>query len=127
MTAQQWLKSEVKYGRNVLHAGLEGSRSGREAFLNGKPLTPYLNKSVCKALIPAAIGTCIGVLGGVTQRKRSVGRVVAAASLGGAIGFAVGIAWQSRGLTQSAVRGAAQQIGRVRDEHWFERNPNAYA
>jgi hypothetical protein len=127
MTAQQWLKSEAKYGRNVLHAGLEGSRAGREAFLNGRPLTPYLNKSVCKALIPAAIGTCIGVLGGVSQRNRSAGRILAAASIGGAIGFAVGIAWENRGLTRSAVRGAAEQIGKVRDEHWFERNPIAYA
>lgn len=127
MTAQQWLKSEVKYGRNVLHAGLEGSRSGREAFLHGRPLTPYLNKSVCKALIPAAIGTCIGVLGSATRRNRSVGRVIAAASVGGAIGFAAGIAWQSQGLTRSAVRGAVKEIGKVRDEHWFERNPIAYA
>jgi hypothetical protein len=127
MTAHQWLKSEAKYGRNVLHAGLEGSRSGREAFLNGRPLTPYLNKSVCKALIPTAIGSCIGVLGGVTQRNRSAGRILAAASIGGAIGFAVGIAWENRGLTRSAVRGAAQQIVKVRDEHWFERNPIAYA
>ena len=127
MTAQQWLKSEVKYGRNVLHAGLEGSRSGREAFLDGRPLTPYLNKSVCKALLPAAIGTCIGVLGSVTRRNRSVGRVLAAASVGGVIGFAAGIAWESQGLTRSAVQGAVKEIGKVRDEHWFERNPIAYA
>jgi len=127
MTAEQWLKSEVKYGRDVVHAGLEGSRSGREAFLNGRPLTPYLNKSVCKALIPAAIGTCIGALGGVTQRNRSAGRVLAAASVGGAVGFLVGMVWENRGLTRSTVRGAAREIGKVCDEHWFERNPIAYA
>lgn len=127
MTAQQWLKSEAKYGRDVLHAGIEGSRSGREAFLKGRPLTPYLNESVCKALVPAAIGACIGMLGSVTQRNRSAGRVLAGALLGGAMGFAVGIAWESRGLTRNAVRGAVKQIGKVRDEHWFERNPIAYA
>jgi len=127
MTAQQWLKSEVKYGRKVLHAGIEGTRSGQEAFLNGRRLTPFLNDSVCKAFIPAAIGTCIGVVGSLTRRNRSVGRVVAAASLGGAIGVAAGIAWESRGLTGSAVRGALKRIDKVRDEHWFERNPIAYA
>lgn len=127
MTAQQWLKSEVKYGRKVLHAGIEGTRSGQEAFLNGRRLTPFLNDSVCKAFIPAAIGACIGVVGSLTRRNRSVGRVVAAVSLGGAIGFAAGIAWESRGLTGSAVRGALKRIDKVRDEHWFERNPIAYA
>jgi hypothetical protein len=127
MTAEQWLKSEVKYGRKVLHAGIEGTRSGQEAFLSGRRLTPYLNDSLCKALIPAAIGTCIGVLGSLTRQNRSVGRVLAAASLGGAIGFAAGIAWESRDLTGSAVRGALKQIGKVRDEHWFEENPIAYA
>jgi hypothetical protein len=127
MTAQQWLKSEVKYGRRVLHAGIEGTRSGQEAFLKGRRLTPYINDSVCKALAPAAMGACIGVLGSLTQKHRSVGRVLAAASLGGAIGFAAGIAWESRGLTGSAVRGALKRIDKVRDEHWFERNPIAYA
>jgi hypothetical protein len=127
MTAQQWLKSEVKYGRKVLHAGIEGTRSGQEAFLNGRRLTPFLNDSVCRAFIPAAIGTCNGVAGSLTRKNRSVGRVLAAASLGGAIGFAAGIAWESRGLTGSAVRGALKRIDKVRDEHWFERNPIAYA
>ena len=127
MTAQQWLKSEVKYGRKVLHAGIEGSRSGREAFLNGRPLAPYLDDSVRKALIPATLGTCIGALGSVAQQNRSVGRVLAFASLGGAIGFVAGVAWESRELGVSAVRGALKKVGKVRDEHWFERNPIDYA
>ena len=126
MTAQQWLKSEVRYGRKVLNAGLEGSRSGQEAFLNGRPLTPYLNNSVRKALIPAVLGTCVGALGSAAL-NRSVGRVLTVALLGGAIGFVAGVAWESRGLTVSAARGALKKVGKVRDEHWFERNPIDYA
>jgi hypothetical protein len=127
MTVQQWLESEVKYGRKVLDAGLEGTRSGREAFLDGEPLTPYLNDSVRKAFIPAAIGTCIGVLGSAAKQKRSVGRVLAFGLVGGAIGFGLGIAWESRHLTVSAVSSALKKIGRVRDEHWLERHPIDYA
>lgn len=127
MTAQQWLKSEVQYGRKVLHAGVEGSRSGQEAFLSGRSLTPFLNDSIHKALMPAAIGTFIGALGGVTQQKRTVGRVLTGALLGGTIGLLAGFAWETRGLSVSASRAALKKIGRVRDEHWFERNPIAYA
>ena len=127
MTVQQWIESEVKYGRKVLDAGLEGTRSGREAFLKGKPLTPYLNDSVRKAVIPAAIGTCVGALGSAAGRNRSAGRVLAFGLLGAAIGFGLGFAWESRRLTFSALANAFKKIDKVRDDHWFERHPIDYA
>ena len=127
MTVQQWIESEVKYGRKVLDAGLEGTRSGREAFLKGKPLTPYLNDSVRKAVIPAAIGTCVGALGSAAGRNRSAGRVLAFGLLGAAIGFGLGFAWESRLLTFSALANAFKKIDKVRDDHWFERHPIDYA
>jgi hypothetical protein len=127
MTVQEWIESEVKYGRKVLDAGLEGTRSGREAFLEGKPLTPYLNDSVRKALVPAAIGTCVGALGSAASCKRSVGRVLLFGLVGGAIGFGLGLAWESRHLTISALTTALKKISRVRDEHWLERHPIDYA
>ena len=127
MTVQQWIESEVKYGRKVLDAGLEGTRSGREAFLKGRPLTPYLNDSVRKAVIPAAIGTCVGALGGAAGRNRSAGRVLAFGLLGAAIGFGLGFAWESRRLTFSALANAFKKIDKVRDDHWFERHPIDYA
>ena len=127
MTVQQWIESEVKYGRKVLDAGLEGTRSGREAFLKGRPLTPYLNNSFRKAVIPAAVGTCIGALGSAAGRNRSTGRVLAFALLGGAIGFGLGFAWESRRLTFSALANAFKKIDKVRDDHWFERHPIDYA
>lgn len=127
MTVQEWIESEVKYGRKVLDAGLEGTRSGREAFLKGKPLTPYLNDSVRNAVIPAAIGTCIGALGSAAGRNRSVGRVLTFGFLGAAIGFGLGFAWESRRLTFSALANAFKTIDKVRDDHWFERHPIDYA
>lgn len=128
MGIRQWSKYEVEYGRKVLDSGLDGARSGREAFLNGRSLTPFLNESVRYALKPAVLGACLGVLGGFPgNRQKSVGRVLAFGLLGSAIGFSAGIAWANRGLAVSAAHGALRNIDRVRDEHWLEKHPIDYA
>lgn len=128
MGLRTWSRSEVEYGRKVLNSGLEGARSGREAFLCGKPLTPFLSESVRKAWKPAAIGAGIGVLGSCSGSQRnSIGRVLSFGLLGGAVGFGAGVVWQNRRLVASATRYALQNIDKVRDEHWLEQNPIDYA
>lgn len=127
MGLRTWSRSEVEYGRKVLNLGLEGARSGREAFLSGKPLTPFLSKSLRKALKPAVIGAGIGVLGGCSSERKSIGRVLAFGLLGGALAFGGSVVWQSRRLAASAARGALRNIDQVRDEHWLEKNPIDYA
>ena len=128
MNQPKWSKSNLDYGRKLLSSGLEGARSGREAFLNGKPLSPFLGKSVRNALTPAAFGLCIGVLGGNWgNRHSSAGRVFAYGFVGSAIGFATSVAWESRRLAASVASGALRNIGTVRDEHWLERYPIDYA
>ena len=54
MTVSEWSQLEAEYGRKILESGLEGARSGREAFLDGKPLTPVLSVSLRNGLKPAA-------------------------------------------------------------------------
>ena len=128
MSSHNWLSSNVDYGRKLLNSGLEGARSGEEEFLDGKPLAPFLNDSARQALRPAAIGACIGLLGSYPgNRHMSAGRALAYGLLGGAIGLGVGVAWESRRLTASVASGALKNIGRVRDDHWFEQNPIDYA
>ncbi len=127
MTLQQWTLSEVEYGRRVLNSGLEGVRSGRDTFLGGESLTPYIRESLRQAWKPAAIGVCIGVLSGPRYSRRSAGRVLAFGLLGGAVGFTTSIAWKSRRLTASVLSGVRKNVGRVRDEHWLERHPIDYA
>jgi hypothetical protein len=128
MTVHKWFESEVRYGRDVLAAGLDGIRSGGETFLNGERLSPFLSESVRRALKPAAIGTCIGLSGGCTGNpSRSLRRILTLGLAGGAIGLSLGIAWECRYLTAGAVSSALKKIGTVRDEHWFERNPIDYA
>jgi hypothetical protein len=128
MDLHKWSKSEIEYGRKVLDSGLEGIRSGEVAFLNGRHLTPFLKDSARKALTPAALGACLGVLFSFPGNEhRSIGRMLMFGLLGGAIGFSTGLAWESRGLTESAASGALRNIHRVRDEHWVEKHPIAYA
>jgi len=124
----QHKRSNADYGRKILDSGLEGARSGRAAFLHGRPLTPFLNESVRDALKPAAIGACIGLLGSYPGNSRnSAGRALAYGLVGGVLGFGAGVAWRSRFLSASVVSGAWKNIDRVRDEHWLEKHPIDYA
>jgi hypothetical protein len=128
MGLREWSKSEVEYGRKVLDSGLDGARSGREAFLNGRSLTPFLSESVRSALKPATLGACLGVLSGFPGNwHASVGRVLAFGLLGSAIGFCAGVVWENRRLAASVARGALRNIDRVRDEYWLDRHPIDYA
>ena len=128
MGLRTWSRSEVEYGRKVLHSGLEGARSAREAFLEGSTGTPLLNESVRNALKPAAIGACIGVLGGCPgNQHKSITRVLAFGLLGSAIGFGASILWQNRRLAASVAGGALRNMDRVCDEHWLEKHPIDYA
>jgi hypothetical protein len=123
MGLRKWSESEIDYGRKVLISGLEGARSGREAFLNGRSLAPFLSESVRKAMKPAAIGACIGALGSFPGNRQTL----AFGFLGAAIGFGAGLVWESRSLAASVASGAWNKISRVRDEHWFEKHPIDYA
>ena len=127
MALLRWSKSEFEYGRKVLNSGLEGARSGQEAFLNGRPLTPFLSEVALNALKPAGIGACVAMLSRLPGgRRSSIRRVLGFGFVGSLIGFACGAVWQSRDLTASVAANARKNIGRVSDEHWLENNPIDY-
>jgi hypothetical protein len=128
MGLSEWSKSEVEYGRKLVGSGLEGARSGREAFLNGRPFTTFLSESVVEALKPAALGACIGFLSAYPgKRNKSIARVLGLGWLCGTIGFGAGFAWTSRRMTARVAGEAWRNVGRVRDERWLEEHPIDYA
>jgi len=128
MDLRKWSKMNAEYGRELLHSGIEGARSGGEAFLNGESFAPFFGESVRSALKPAALGACLGVLGSYSgYREKSISRALACGLLGGAIGLGAGVAWESRRLSASIADGALKNIGRVRDEHWLTKHPIDYA
>jgi len=128
MDLRDWSKSEVEYGRKILGSGLEGARAGEAEFLNGRTLDQFLSESALEALKPAALGACLGVLGSrLGKESNSIGKMLLFGLVGGAIGFGAGIAWQTRRLTASAAKGALRSTHKLRDEHWVEKHPIAYA
>ena len=129
MDLREWSKSNVDYGKRLLDSGIEGARSGGEAFLKGKPLTPYLGESARGALKLAAVGAFVGLLAGypIHRRRKPVNGALVFGLLGGLIGLGTGLAWESRELSASMAGSALKSIGRVRDEQWLNRNPIDYA
>jgi len=129
MDLREWTKSEVRHGRRLVSSGLEGVHSGREAFLNGRHLTPFLSESIrSNALKPAALEAGIGMLVACSgSRHKSIGRMSAFGLLGGAIGFGAGVVREDRRLAASVVRGSLRTIGRARDEYWMKRHSIAHA
>ena len=128
MSMNDWSRSSVVYGRKLFHSGVDGARAGRESFLHGESIEPYLNESLRNAVVPAAIAALIGFLGSCSEsRQRSAAKALGYGVLGGAIGFGAGMAWESRRLSASVASGAMKSIGKVRDEHWLEKNPIDYA
>ena len=128
MELSQWSKSEVEYGKKLMHAGLGGARSGEQEFLRGGSLSPYIRNAAMKSLIPALCGSLLGLFSGTVCRRRiSPSRVAIFGLVGGIVGFAVGLSWESRDLSTSVANRALKDIGKVRDEHWFEKNPIDYA
>lgn len=127
MGLRTWSKSEVEHGRKIIDSGLEGARSGGEAFLEGAPLGKFLATSSRSAYCPAALGALLGIVAGRSGKNKPLGRSFTFGLLGGAIGFAAAFAWKSRGLTASAVRGASRNIHIVRGERWMRKHFIAYA
>jgi hypothetical protein len=128
MDLRKWSKTEVRYGRKLVDSGMEGIRSGEEIFLHGKPLAPFVSRSIEAAFIPAAVGACLGALGSLpADRQGRASRMLFFGLLGGAFGLGAGLLWQSRRITANAARGALRNVHEVRDEHWVEKHPIAYA
>lgn len=128
MNFMEWSKSSADYSRKLVDSAVEGARVGEGKFLKESPLVPFLNESARRALAPAVVGACLGVLRGCMENeRRSAPRVLADGLLGGAIGFGAGMIWENRKLTASVVSSAWENVGKTRDEHWFEKNPIDYA
>ncbi len=128
MNVMEWSKCNVDYGRKLVDSALEGARAGEGEFLKEKSLASFLGESARQALAPAAIGACLGALGGhLATGRRSKTRVLVCALLGGAVAFGASVTWQSRQLTASVASKSWNSVGKIRDERWLEKNPIDYA
>jgi hypothetical protein len=117
------LKSEVIYARDMIKAGLDAASSA------GKDQAqPTLARASRVALVPAVLGMAVGALGVyLGRRDRNTTSAILGGLVGGALGFTGGVAWGTRERTRSAMHNAAHNVQQVRDAHWLEKNPVAYA
>ncbi len=128
MHTDRALESYLHYGRSLANSGAAGLRSGRDAYLNGRPLGPVLTQKARASLGLAAIGACAGLLQLLlSNRRRRMPESIALGAVGSAVGFLAGFTWKTRDLTASMAHAAARKMGVVRDEHWLERHPIDYA
>lgn len=119
------LKPDVTYARNLVGAGLQGiSTARKEQKEDERIFTPALARTVWA---PIAIGAAVGVLAACLNGKRKSRHAVVGGLVGSVVGFGSGVAWASRGITKSAARNAISKVNTVRDAHWLEKNPVAYA
>jgi hypothetical protein len=123
MKLPQALKSDVKYAKNLVGAGLDGINSARKES-DKRVFTPALARTVWA---PVAIGAAVGVLAACLKCNRKSHHAVVGGLVGSVLGFSGGVAWASRGITGAAARGAISKVNVVRDAHWLEKNPIAYA
>ena len=126
MNTPQSFESQIRYGRELLKSGVTGLSNGRDAHLNGRPLSNVLSESARASLGLATLGACAGLLC-VPARRGRVAKTLALGLLGGAFGFLAGFGWKTRELAESMTRSAAQEIGTVRDQHWLATHPIDYA
>ncbi len=118
-----FLKSEVSYVAGLVEAGIDGVAAAWNETSAHAP-HPHLARAIGT---PAVVGAAIGVLSSFLSKNRSRPRAAVAALVGTAVGLGVGVAWTSRSFTRAAARDAIRKVNEVRDAHWLERNPIAYA
>ena len=127
MRIPQSFKSEFIYARDIVKAGLDATSAVMQTK-SGEPAPVNLGRVSQSALGLAALGAGIGVLGVYLGRKGRMGNSAAVGCLvGGALGFSSGVAWGTREQTKKYCQTAAHNVQGVRDAHWLEKNPIAYA
>lgn len=127
MDLGNWSKTELESGKEVVNSGLEAG-SGQQDSLEGRESNGFRADSLRTAVPPAAIGLCVGLLGGCQLTKRnSVARALGFGLLGGAIGFGASVAWENRRFASNAVQRVSRNVIRVRDERWMKKHSIAYA
>jgi hypothetical protein len=127
MKTENWLKSNVVDGKELIDSGYAGAHEAVKAALQDEGVQADLSLSAHNAWKAVAIGACVGSIGGYLSEDESpVRSALAGALIGGALAVGGLMAWGSRRLIAAAVSGAARNVHTTRDEQWLSHNPVAY-
>ena len=125
MNLKTLIRSNTDHSRNLVHAALSGARSAHEKALQGETMGTLMARSTVGSFGWVVMGAIAGAAGTRFYNKKQLGpdSAVSGALLGAAVGLSTGLLWNTRPLTQVAVRGAMKSVGAVRDANWLARNP----
>lgn len=127
MKVDKWLKSNVSDGRQLLDSGYEGAHRAVKEVLHAEEVQSDLSHAAHNAWRAAAIGACVGSIGGYfVEEQKPIQSALAGALVGGALALGGCMAWGSRRLIAAAANGAVRNVKVTRDEQWLEHNPVAY-
>ena len=124
------ISNYVRYGRDLAGSGVQGLQNGSQRYLKGQPLSAALGETARASLNSMALlGIGAGLLQTylVSSTQTPVPRRCSWGFRVERVAFMIAASWKSRRLTSSMMKGALQEIGVVRDEHWLQGHPIDYA
>jgi len=128
MSLDAWLKSGVEYGWDLLCSAVEGARSVEQQIRHQEHSAEVLRRSALNSLGPSVALASLGLVAGYFMSRRKSAHHAAALGVAGAlIGFAGGMAWSTRHMTEDIARGAKKRVDATRNAHWLAKHPVDYA
>jgi hypothetical protein len=123
MAHSSFIADSFDYGRELLHAGIDGIKAGERLSLRSPDV--HIAKSAGQSLVAAAVGGTVAlILCKVTDRRRRVLQTMVAC---GTAAFCADFICRTRNVSSKMIECAEKEIGKVRDQHWLESNPIDYA
>ncbi len=125
MTLTTFIRSNTDYSRNLLFAAYSGARSAQENAFDGQAMGKLMARSTVQSFGWAVMGAIAGAAGARICNKQETesDSAVSGALIGAAFGLSTGLLWNTRPLTEVAMRGAKKSVDAVRDANWLARNP----
>ncbi len=123
MAHTSYIADSLDYGRELLHAGIDGIKTGERLTLHS-PDT-HIARSAQRSLVAAAIGGTVAIIAcSLTDRRRRLFSTMIAC---GTAAFCADFIWRTRSVSSTLMQCAEKEITKVRDQHWLASNPIDYA
>ena len=118
------IAESIDYGRELLHAGMDGIRAG-ERLMVSSDVQRQIANSARQSLGADVVGGSLAVVVCrlIDRRKVRLAPVFAC----GTAAFCADFLWRTRNISSNVIGCAEKEISKVRDQHWLESNPIDYA
>ena len=123
MAQIHFIAHRLDYGRELVHAGMDGIREGERLVAHSPQV--HFSSSARQSLKTAILGGTVALVACkvIHGRKFSLAPVFAC----GTAAFCADFFWRTRDVRSRIVECAEREISRVRDRHWLDSHPIDYA